>query len=94
MEAKKPRGRPKLPWKPFEDELYRRLRAGKALPTVEAEAEELARWASEQGLAVSGGAPLQKERIRERIKKRCGGTQGYNNMRAHHLSLIKAPEGG
>ena len=81
---KKPRGRPKVPWEPFETELFRRLQSGEALETVEAEAVWLASWGVQQGLKVDGGNPLQHERIRERIKKRHGGSEGYKSTRLHH----------
>jgi len=94
MEAKKPRGRPKIPFDPYMDELDRRLRAGVAKPTLEAEADWLADWGKEKGLKFPDGKPLQKEQIRERIKKRCGGTaQAYKNMLDWHLSRIELDKG-
>src|SRR4051794_35610329 len=67
---KKARGRPKVAWDRYEDELLRRLQSGEALETVQAEAAWLAAWGVAQGLKVPDGKPLQLERIRERIKKR------------------------
>ncbi len=84
----KPRGRPKLSWDPFEDELFRRLQSGEALDTVQAEATYLAGWGAHQGLKVDGGSPLQPERIRERIKKRHGGSEGYKSARLHHRQQL------
>jgi hypothetical protein len=85
---KKPRGRPKVPWDPFEDELFRRLQSGEALETVQAEAVWLAAWGTQQGLKVDGGNPLQAERIRERIKKRYEGSEGYKSARLYHREQL------
>jgi hypothetical protein len=85
----KPRGRPKVPWDPFEDELFRRLQSGEALETVQAEAVWLAAWGAQQGLKIDGGNPLQPERIRERIKKRHGGSEGYKLARLHHQQQLR-----
>jgi hypothetical protein len=88
--TKKPRGRPKLPWEPiFSDELFRRLQAGLALETVEAEAKWIAAWAASRGLQVEGSKPLQHERIRERIKKRYGGADGYKSARRYHQQELE-----
>lgn len=87
--AKKPRGRPKLNWEPFETELFRRLKLGLALETVQAEARWLAEWGAKSGLQVDGSKPLQLERIRERIKKRHGGTQGYKSARSFLLQELE-----
>lgn len=85
---KKPRGPPKLAWDPFDNELWRRLQAGEALPTVQAEAKYLAAWATRQGLArtldsKAGFAYLGFEIIRERIKKRYNGSAGYKLVRVN-----------
>jgi hypothetical protein len=87
--VKKTRGRPKVPWEPFENELFRRLQSGEALETVQAEAVWLAAWGAQQGLQVAGGNPLQPERIRERIKKRHGGSEGYKQARLHHQQQLR-----
>jgi hypothetical protein len=84
----KPRGRPKSPWEIFADELFRRLKSGEAHNTVQAEARHLAQWAAANGIRVDHGAPIKLERIRERIKKRLGGTQGYINARDHHRRAL------
>jgi hypothetical protein len=78
----RPRGRPKLPWGPFDDELHRRCQNGEALPTLEAEAKYLAGWGKAKNLRVEDGGPIGVARIRERIKKRLnGGAQAYKNAR-------------
>jgi hypothetical protein len=88
--AEKPkatRGRPKILWDPFDDELFRRFRSCEAAETVQAEARYLHRWGGEQGLHADGRKPtqmIQVERIRERIKKRYGGSEGYRSTRAFH----------
>ena len=69
----KPRGRPKVPWQIFEDELHRRFQSGEAHETVQAEARHLAQWAAANAIKVEHGDPIKLERIRERIKKRLGG---------------------
>lgn len=87
----KSRGRPKLPWDPFEEELYRRLVAGEAEPTMQQEAQALAKWARENGISTVIGNPagaLGADRIRQRISKRYKGAHGYIQAREHHL-LIK-----
>jgi hypothetical protein len=86
--VKKPRGRPKQPWEPFETELLRRLETGEALATVEAEAKYLAKWAKTNPEIES---KLDSPRIRERIKKRFGGSKGYKNSLEHfHLKRTQA----
>jgi len=85
------RGRPKVPWDPFDDELYRRFRSGEALETVEAESRYLHKWAKEKGIKVDGGAPISAARIRARINTRYGKAEGYKQTRAHHLSEIQTP---
>jgi hypothetical protein len=89
LTGKRGRGRPKLDWRPFEEELHRRLTTGESLPTVEAEAGALEKWGIEKGYHVPGSAPIKKERIRERIKKRHGGSVGYQNAREYHLMMLK-----
>ena len=90
MEESKPkRGRPKLLWDAFADELERRLKSCEAEVTVEAEADYLAEWAKAKGICTPYGTYLSPERIRERIKKRKGGSKGYQNEREWHRSLLK-----
>jgi hypothetical protein len=80
---RRPRGRPKLIWDPFDDELFRRFQSGEALPLLELEAKYLAAWGKAKNLHVEGGEPIKAERIRERIKKRYPpGAQGYKWARA------------
>lgn len=93
MEApEKRRGRPKVPWEPFEEELWRRLTSGEASEQLEAEAEYLSKWAKAQGITQNNGAPLARERIRERIKKRYKGTAGYKATRQYHLAQLAASD--
>ena len=80
--SNRPRGRPNLTWDPFEEELFRRFQSGEALPVLEHEARYLAAWGKATNLHVRDGAPINSERIRERIKKRYPpGAQGYRNAR-------------
>src|SRR5438067_2434327 len=83
------RGRPKTPWEPIEEELFRRLTRGEACPTLEAEAKYLAEFVRLKDIKAEGtnpSAPIAAARIRERIKKRYGGSaQGYKQAREHHL---------
>jgi hypothetical protein len=85
------RGRPKTDWGPYDDELWRRLISGEAEPKLEAEAAYLEQWGKSHTHFLSG-YPIQKERIRERIKKRYGGSAaGYAATREHHrLQLQRA----
>jgi hypothetical protein len=65
----------------------RRFRSGEAEPTVEAESRYLADWAKERGLRAYGekeSDTIKSQRIRERIKKRYKGAQGYQQVRKHH----------
>jgi hypothetical protein len=82
-EEKKPRGRPKVPWDPFDEELWKRLKTGAACEHLEAEAAHLADWSATQGIH------LKKERIRERIKRRFNGTVGYKEARLYHLAELQ-----
>ena len=79
-------GRPKVPWEYFEEELDRRLRSGDALETVQAEAKYFAKWLIEEGMVSPN--TIGFERIRERIKKRLGGSTGYKRARHYHRMLL------
>ena len=87
-ESKKPRGRPRVKWKPIGDHLWHRLTTGIALDTVEAEARYLADWAKNNGILQNTGAALGFSRIRERIKRRFKGSRGYQLARQHHLDEL------
>ena len=89
-EPKKKRGRPKLDWGLFHDQLEHRLSSGIAKKTVEAEAKELAKWAKEQGIHLPEGAPLGHARIRERIKRRYNGSAGYKATRLWKMQQGKS----
>jgi hypothetical protein len=54
-ESSKPRGRPKLPWDPFDEELFRRFQSGEAFPVLEQEARYLEKWGTAKKLCVPGG---------------------------------------
>lgn len=86
--SKKGRGRPKLPWDPYYGaELWKRLTTGAALSTVQEEADYLEKW----GLANKNSLPappLKLERIRERIKKRYHGSEGYRQARSFHRHAL------
>jgi hypothetical protein len=89
----RPRGRPKAPWEPIEEELYRRLTIGEACTTVQAESKYLAEFVRLHDIKAEGvdrTAPIAFERIRERIKKRYGGSQGYKQAREHLLAELRA----
>lgn len=76
-----------MPWGPFADELDRRFKNCEALPTVEEEAKYLEGWARSQNLKATGDkdtVAIHFPRIRERIKKRLGGTGGYKSTRKYH----------
>ena len=74
-----------MPWDPFDEELWRRLQAGEAEPTVQAEAAYLEKWAKKNGVvrtfADKNPGYLGLARIRERIKKRYNGSEGYKSVR-------------
>lgn len=90
-QPKQARGRPKVPWKPLDDEFWRRITTGQACETVEAEAEYLEHWAKENGICSPSGLYIQHERIRERIKKRYHGSAGYKQLRQNKIQeLIRA----
>jgi len=83
------RGRPRTDWKPYQDELWRRLTSGEAAPKLEWEAAYLEKWAQLHPHLVSGN-PIKKERIRERIKKRHGGSAAsYAKAREEHLIKLQ-----
>lgn len=84
------KGRPKVPFDPFEEEVWRRLTSGEALPHLEKEATYLSSWAKDKGILQQNGAPLGPAIIRERIKKRFKGTAGYKDAREHHLALLRS----
>jgi hypothetical protein len=99
--ALKPRrGRPKVPWEPVADELDRRLKAGKALPTVTAESKYLHEWSKnnqnrfkQYAISASGKKDMMvnsPERISVRIKKRIGSSQLYRDKREEHLSRLQS----
>src|SRR5436853_448394 len=91
VDQEKPkRGAPKLPWGPFDDELYRRLTTGLAKVTVKDEAMELEKWAKKNQYCTKQGKYQKWERIRDRILKRYKGAQGYRNTREHFLGLLLA----
>ena len=80
------RGRPKVPWDPFDDELHRRFTTGEASDTLESEARYLANWGAINNIRVPGDSePIKKGRIRERIRKRHGGAARYKEVRQHHI---------
>src|SRR5262245_29019045 len=79
------RGRPKVSFDAYEDELLRRFKLGLALPTVEEEARYLAHWGKQQGPIVLGGNPIEHPMIRIRINKRYNGAAGYKSTRIWHL---------
>ena len=63
------------------------FKTGEALPNVQAESKYLAGFVQLHGIKAEGEKdtqPIQFERIRERIKKRHGGSSGYKAVRAHH----------
>jgi hypothetical protein len=91
---KKGRGAPKkFIWDDRVDtEIHRRMVSGEACEKVEWEARELRFWLHDMGIfpfvnanKVDQKKPNGYERIRERLKKRYGGTSGYNNARKFHL---------
>lgn len=85
--AKSPRGRPKIPWDPFDTELLRRIKSGEAEPNVEAESRYLEKWARQQGITSPSGGYLGSAQIRQRIKKRMGGADGYTRRSIDIRSL-------
>ncbi len=83
------RGRPKTIWDPYDDELWRRLTSGEAEPKLEAEAAYLEQWGKAHTHFLSGN-PIAKAQIRQRIKKRYGGSAAsYAAVREHHLHKLK-----
>lgn len=98
-EPKRGRGRPKnFPWDDrIDDEIHHRMIKGEAAETVEAEAKHLRLWAHRTGLwpfpnpdKINLKNPYGYERIRERLKKRYGKTEGYNKAREFHLQRLIA----
>lgn len=90
------RGRPKVPWDRFDEELWRRLNAGEAAETVQAEARYLADWAKSKGISTVPGNPagaLKLEQIRQRIKKRYNGSEGYISTRLYLMPLPDQNQG-
>jgi hypothetical protein len=91
-EPKRGRGRPKVDFTPYMDELDRRLAAGEARETVEAEAKYLAEWGAKKGLCVPGSAPIKHPQIRKRILKRVGGTADAYKNRRWYLMYRATPD--
>lgn len=81
IEEKKTKGAPRRPWKPYGDELQRRLESCEALPTLEQEADYLEKWGEQN---VDLYERLRGPRIRERAKRRLNGVEGYKMARLHH----------
>jgi len=85
-DATSTRGRPKVPWTVFEDEVFRRLVSGEAAETVQSESKYIHKWAVDTK-AISANQ-IGPERIRERIKKRYKGSEGYKLTRQFHRNKL------
>jgi hypothetical protein len=90
VDQEKPkRGAPRSNLKALYDELQRRLECGEASETVTKEAKYLEGWAKKNQL-FENGKYLKWERIRDRIRIRHKGAQGYKNARDWHLHQLIA----
>jgi hypothetical protein len=75
------RGRPKIPWAHFDDEVWRRARSGNSAVNAWAEARYLEDWAQNQGLKTKGSKPahIMAQAIYARMRRRIGGASHFQD---------------